>query len=254
MRGLLIFIFGIYTSVIFAQSKAENYGGKSEKKRIFNQELYYAPNSLNQKYGGKVELEFDLDEKAYIDNIHVTRSVSKELNAEAIRLLKLMLWIPASENGITKPSHEKIIFKFNPIKYPALCDNRGYELEKPNRDFIFKVYDEDEVTKNPGFIGPSGNFQNYVKDNLEYPEAAVKTGAQGIVEIFFVVEPSGRLTNIHINQSLEANCDIVAKELILNSKWSAGNINGIAIRTLMKRKIYFSPSGNLPFITLPDQH
>ncbi len=254
MKYLFFIVFGFWSICVLGQSKAENFGGKNEKKRIFEQELYYAPNSLEQYYGGKVELEFDLNEKAEISNISVLKSVSRDLNAEAIRLLKLMLWIPATENGAPISSHETISFKFNPSKYSALCKDRGYELEKPTREFIFKVYEEENLTTAPTFIGTESSFQNYVKDNLKYPEGAVKTGAQGIVEILFVIEPSGRLTNIHIKKSLEANCDIAAQELILKSKWKSGNLNGIPVRTLMKKKIYFSPNGDLPFITVPDQN
>ncbi|MEQ8360823.1 MAG: energy transducer TonB [Cytophagales bacterium] len=252
MRYIIIIIF-FWPNILFSQDKARNYGGQKEKKRMFEQELYYAPGSLNKYYGGKVELDFDLDENAQVSNIQVLKSVSKELNEEAIRLLKLMLWIPAQENGQAVKSHESISFMFNPKKYKQICNRRGYELEKPDLDFTFKVYREKDLSSMPGFRGKEKNFQNYVKENLQYPEAALKYNAQGIVEIQFVVEPSGRLTNIHLAEKLEANCDIVAKELILRSKWRPGNINGLPVRTLMSRKIYFSPKGKQPFISIPEK-
>ncbi len=252
MRYIIIAIF-LWPTVLISQDKAKNYGGLKEKKRMFEQELYYAPGSLENYYGGKVELEFDLDENALINDIRILQSVSKELNAEAIRLLKLMLWIPAYENGNPVKTKETISFRFNPKKYKQICNKRGYELEKPDLDFTFNVYNENQLSSKPLFLGKEKNFQNYVKDNLEYPEEAIKNNAEGIVEIQFVVEPSGRLTNIHIAKKLEANCDIVAKELILKSKWKPGNINGLSVRTLMSRKIYFSPRGNQPFISIPEK-
>lgn len=228
--------------------KATNWGGKKELKRIFEQELFYAPNSLEKNYGGKVKLEFDLNPNGQIENINVIRSVSRELNAEAIRLLKLLMWYPAMENGNFIKSRESISFSFNPLRYAALCKERGYEMKRPDEHFIFRVYDESDLNFKPTFTGPGKSFKHYIKSDLNYPPEAIKTGAQGIVEVKFIVEASGRLTNIHVSKSLEANCDIAAQKLILDSKWQSGAKNGIAVRTLMSRQFFFSPGeGNKEF-------
>jgi TonB family protein len=234
--------------VLGQNRKAENWGGKKELKRIFVQELYYAPNSLEKNYGGKVKLGFDLTEEGKIENIEVMRSVSRELNAEAVRLLKLLMWNPAMSDGKPMATSESISFKFNPVRYDALCDSRGYRTQRPPENFIFKVYDESDLTAKPKFSGPGKSYKHYIATNLKYPSEAIKTGAEGLVEIQFIIEPTGRLTNVHVSQSLEANCDIAARKLILDTKWQPGSKNGIAVRTLMTRQYFFSPgAGNKEF-------
>ena len=238
---------------LFSQKQPENWGGKQEKDRIFNQEVYYSQAALDNFYGGKVELEFSLTEEGVADNINVIKSVSKDINLEAKRLLQLLLFETNPEEKESQFIKRRISFKFSPYKYKSICDARGYQISSPDPGFLFRIYQEEEVSEKPMFEGKEGSFESYVKKNLVYPYEAVKTGAQGIVTLKFVIEPSGRITNLAIVEGLEANCDIAAKNLILNSKWKAGSQHGIKVRTLMYRKFYFSPKGKNQFISIPDK-
>lgn len=254
MKKWIVLILLFQPVLIYGQAKVMNYGGKEEKRRIFNQEVYYSPLALEKYYGGKIELSFIINSKGQADSIEVIQSVSRDLDKEAKRLLKLLLWAETKTSIKPKTELRTISFRFNPKKYAAICKQRGYELTQPNEAYLFTMFLENEVSQRPKFIGKEQSFNDFVKENLSYPEDAIKTKAEGFVSIKFVVEPTGRLTNIHISESLEANCDIVARDLILKSKWSPGLQNGLPVRCLLTRKIYFSPSGDIRFISIPDRN
>ena len=70
---------------------AENYGGKVELKRFIQQEQFYPEKALANKTQGTVELAFVVDVKTgKTSKLHVKTSVSPEIDAEAIRLFKLL--------------------------------------------------------------------------------------------------------------------------------------------------------------------
>ncbi len=185
-------------------------------------------------------MSFDLNRQGIAQNIKIIKSVSKDIDAEAKRILKLMIWdVNDSINSVTE-LNKTLSFRFNPLKYSSICKSRGYELSQPDPDFIFMYFFEKDLDEAPQFNGDEESFDGYLKKYFTYPPEAAKTKSQGIVEVKFVIEPSGRITNVKIQQSLEANCDLHSKSLILGSRWKSGKKNGIPVRTVMSRKLQFS--------------
>lgn len=71
-------------------------------------------------------------------------------------------------------------------------------------------------------------LNNYLKQNLQYPEEALKTRCQGTEVIRFEVTVDGNLTNFQVVNSISPQID---KELITllegtNGMWAAGQNNG----------------------------
>lgn len=58
------------------------------------------------------------------------------------------------------------------------------------------------------------NYDTYVANNLDIPEAALKDDRHGEVEITFDVKSNGTISNIRVNKSLGAAYDEAAKRLI----------------------------------------
>jgi TonB family protein len=58
------------------------------------------------------------------------------------------------------------------------------------------------------------NYDTYVANNLDIPEAALKDDRHGEVEITFDVKSNGTISNIRVNKSLGAEYDEAAKRLI----------------------------------------
>ena len=57
--------------------------------------------------------QFELDEKGYISNIKVLKSVHPLLDAEAVRVISIMpRWIPAKQNGEPVKTHYTLPITF----------------------------------------------------------------------------------------------------------------------------------------------
>ena len=85
-----------------------------------------------------------------------------------------------------------------------------------------KIYTIDEVYTNPEFPGGSEAMMKYIARNFEMPEDGK---AIGIIELSFVVEPSGKLTNIKIvkdaNQGIGAE---IVRLFASSPKWNPGKL------------------------------
>jgi len=105
-----------------------------------------------------------------------------------------------------------------------------------------KVYEAKQLDERvrPVYTEKGMNFSKYISKNLIYPEAAMKQNIQGTAEIFFVVEPSGRVSNIDIRKTVGAGCSQEAVRLIKMLQWMPGKKNGKAVRTKLVLSISFN--------------
>ncbi|MCX6296978.1 MAG: energy transducer TonB, partial [Bacteroidetes bacterium] len=103
-----------------------NVGGKSEFKRVFEQELIYPETSLQNKIGGKVTINFDIKKDSSVSNVKLVSCGAAELDAEAIRLFNLLLWVPAVKEGQSIGTSWTVDYDFHPEKYAKICKQRGF--------------------------------------------------------------------------------------------------------------------------------
>ena len=240
---LLLFYFnGNFAQIAFnVDVLPTNVGGKSEFKRVFEQELFYPESSLKQKIGGKVVFNFSIMKDSTVTNIEASESGAPDINVEAMRLFKLYQWVPAIKEGKYINSNWTATFDFDPEKYSKICKARGFTtfkyLPKTEIDKSGKIY------TNPDQIPmyQKGNFalQDFIKENLEYPRQAQISNIQGKVIVRFVVEPTGLVTNIGIDKSLGGGCDQEALRIIEMIKWYPGKNNEKLVRVQMTYPIYF---------------
>ena len=218
-----------------------NVGGKAEFKRVFEQELIYPASSLKKRIGGKVAFTFIVNKDSSVSNIVVSKSSAPDINMEADRLFKLYQWVPAIKGGQYIDLSASVTFEFNPDKYAKICRERGFQkfryLPKTKIDSSGTVY------KNPEQMPmyQKGNYalQDFIKENLEYPRQAQLSNIQGTVILRFVVEPSGLITNIGIENSIGGGCDQEAMRVLELIKWYPGKHENKLVRTQMTFPFYF---------------
>lgn len=75
--------------------------------------------------------------------------------------------------------------------------------------------------------------------NIDYPEAAREAGIQGRLLLTFVVEPTGRASNIRIEQSLHPLCDSAAIAALERSRFIAGRQDGKKVPVRMRLPVRF---------------
>ncbi|MGQ0827145.1 MAG: energy transducer TonB [Bacteroidota bacterium] len=241
-------LFIILSSTIFSQEEGynvdvfpTNVGGKAEFKRVFEQELIYPESSLKKKTGGKVIINFAVMKDSSVTNITPVTCGVDDIDKEAMRLFNLYQWVPAVKTGQYVSAKWSVIFDFDPDKYSRICRSRGFQTFKylPNT----KVDYSDTIYKNPEQAPAyqKGNYalQDFIKENLEYPRQAQLSNIQGTVMLRFVVEPSGLVTNIGVDQSIGGGCNEEAIRVLELIKWYPAKHGEKLVRAQMTFPFYF---------------
>ncbi len=114
--------------------------------------------------------------------------------------------------------------------------DEGGEEEEAAEEEIFVIVEE-----MPSFQG--GNIDTYrkwVQSHCRYPEAAAEMGIQGKVNVAFVVEKDGSVSNIKILRGVDPLLDKEAIRVIKSSpKWSPGKQRGKPARVRYSIPVVF---------------
>ena len=79
------------------------------------------------------------------------------------------------------------------------------------------------VEESPEYPGGMTELLKYMKENLQYPEEAIKKGIEGRVICQFTVKTDGSIDNIVVLKSIHKSLDEEAIRLIKNMpKWKPG--------------------------------
>ncbi len=240
--------------------EAKNYGGKVEFKRFFQQEINYPKKALQNKDEGTVELSFIVDSKTgKSSNLLIKNSVSPELDAEAIRLYKMLLFLPSYYTGDRVTTYSTLKFKFSIKNYNRITKKRGYEeieLQDELIDTSNIIYLDNQVKIKPKMVFKDtlDNISSFIYDNLKYPQGTFKLNITGTVKLFFVVEPSGRITNIKVLKDVGGGATNEAIRLLNLSKWQAGEKDGKKVRVSKIFEVNFNLSNESGIDVLPTSH
>jgi TonB family protein len=80
---------------------------------------------------------------------------------------------------------------------------------------------------------PRYDINKYIAENLKYPDSAIAQNIEGRVNVQFVVEEDGRITNAKLigNKRLGGGCEEEAVRVVSSMPpWKPGKQNGRAVR------------------------
>jgi len=107
---------------------------------------------------------------------------------------------------------------------PAFCYDPVREPENIT-DVANKIYKATEVQ--PQFPGGDAELINYLSENLKYPKDAVEQGIEGRVVVQFVVNKTGKISDVKVLLSVHPSCDKEAIRLMKSMpKWIPGKQAG----------------------------
>lgn len=240
--------------------EAKNYGGKIELRRFLRQEMNYPEKPLVNKVKGVVELSFVVDgESGETSQLAIKKAVSPELDAEAIRLFKLLLFVPAYYQGDRITTRNSLKFKFSPRAYKRYSRKRGYDHIDFSlmNDSSTTIYQNNQVKIKPKIIFDDmlANISSFLQNNLRYPESSFRLGITGVVKLYFIVEPTGRITNIRILKDVGGGGNSEAIRLLKLLKWEPGrDHNGEKVRVTNQFQINFNLSNESDVDYLPKNY
>ncbi len=246
---LLTGLCSILSVCIVAQSAyyfpAQNYGGRDAYKDLLKNEMIYPDDARKNDVEGNVKLTFTVNENGETAYVKIAESVCKSIDHEALRLFNHLLWSPARAKGTTITENLDIEIEFKLRKYKKVIKRRGYDepvYPVLPVDESLKVYEikQLDTAPKPVYTNEVEKFGDFIIQNLKYPDAAKRQGISGTVELFFVVEPSGNISNYKIENSVGAGCNEEAIRILKLLKWIPGIKNGMAVRTAMMLNITFN--------------
>ena len=120
-------------------------------------------------------------------------------------------------------------------------------------DFIEPVVDakqEDEIVYGyydcdlpPIFLGSpriDRFMQEWVYRYVKYPESAIREGVQGTVQVNFIIEKDGSVSNVHVVRSLDERLDEAAVNVVqISPKWKPARMHGKKVRSTLTIPIEF---------------
>ncbi len=101
------------------------------------------------------------------------------------------------------------------------------KIDKPKEPKVDKVENiklPKDIVENPDQpSSPTGGyptFYKFVRENLKYPELAIKDGVEGSVRLQFVVSKDGSISHIKVIAGIGSGCDEEAMRIVKQSpKW-----------------------------------
>ena len=137
-----------------------------------------------------------------------------------------------------KQGPETVFYRNGQLKRKIIWDNDtiasgSFFLEdgSPKTDVFLEDLKPEEWQKPPKFPGGGDSLLRYLANAIHYPEVARENNIQGRVLASFVVDRSGNISDVRIEEPVSPEID---KETIRVLKkmprWEPGRINGIPIR------------------------
>lgn len=125
-----------------------------------------------------------------------------------------------------KPHHQKIVMKLN----------SGKELHNDSIYFLAETM--------PAFPGGDEGLLKFLKEHIRYPAAARANSTEGKVVVSFIVDRSGKLTNIKILRGIGNGCEEEALRVLgTMPNWTPGKVKGKEVRVQMNLPVKFTLGG-----------
>ncbi len=87
---------------------------------------------------------------------------------------------------------------------------------------------------------PRKFLKEWVYQYLKYPERALRDGTQGRVQVDFIIEKDGSVTNVKVSKGVSEELDAEAVKVVSASpKWKAGRVDGEKVRTAVTIPVEF---------------
>lgn len=248
MHRLSVILAAYFLCNVLAQAQTfaapQPYGGKAAVEWMLDQELHFPAEALAADIKGEVVVSFKVLADGTAEDIHVTLPLDPACDAEAMRLVKLIRWWPASVGGTALDTDHSISIPFNAKRYRKLhakttrCQRPPSALPDDKSNALHADKDLDSLAV-PMIPDGLRGLPNYLVNNLNYPPEAFRLDIQGKATIEFVVETSGSISNLRTVKFLGGGCDDEAMRLARSICWIPAIQGGKHVRSIMKLDIMF---------------
>lgn len=119
------------------------------------------------------------------------------------------------------------------------CSQPDQNLTEDSMDK--SIFFSDNVEVLPEYPGGVENLVVFLRSNINYPEKAKEDGTTGNVDVTFIVEKDGSISNVKVKKSLSEECDREAIRVVNSMPdWTPGKQEGKVVRVGLELPIFFS--------------
>lgn len=235
-----------------SKSPKTNYpvSGMKGVKEIIKNEFEYPKEAFNNGVEGLVTINFTLTKSGQVLITEFKGVDNKTLQNETARILKKIQFNTLSSR-IETVGTEFFSIEYSIKNWNKLVKKRGYSsiiYPVTPIDSTEKLHTYRKLKELPKPIFDQGEsyngFNEYMLKKMQYPPEAMKLGLKGEVVISFVIEQSGRISNVYVKKDLGAGCTIEALRLLHTLTWQPASVNGKAVRVQMVSSIGFGVQSN----------
>ena len=225
---------------------AQPEGGIAAWNMSLTESLEKPKKELDLGLGGVIEVEFIVNKEGEITNPVIKTSFGGGLDQQVLKALEnpdFNQWNPALKDGKPVNMVNALAFVFNPDPPLAFQEaNSFFQSPKP-----LPVYDSNEifdvVENAPEYKGGFDAWNNYLKENLSYPEPAKLNKVEGVVYLVFVITKEGKVENPEILRGVGYGLDEEAIRVVKGSPdWIPGMQRGQKVNVRMRLPVRFKLS------------
>lgn len=225
------------------EKPAQPAGGLEAYGNYLGDHLNYPTAALRAGVQGTTEVTFIVEKTGATSNWQVTKSLSPECDAEALRLVKAgPRWKPAEHKGgvvrqrVTVPITFQIPAGSENTPAGAAPATAGAPASTANASGLQTVAADEPARP----VGGTDAWFEWVQKEQKYPALARQRKIQGKVMMEFFIEKDGSLTGIKPIQRLGSGLDEEAIRIVKASpKWEPAKYKGAPIRQKMVLPILF---------------
>ena len=209
-------------------------GGDSTLMKFISSNVKYPETAKENNVQGRVILRFCVTYEGKVSKIGVLKGVDPELDAEAIRVIRLLPdWKPGMQGG--KPVN---VWYAIPVTFTLDGSGKPPQTSPPvpPPPKIISGYDEP-----PMFAGGESVLVKFLQSNMVYPKTAKEKGISGTVIINFCILETGIVDNLTIRESVDPILDNEALRVVkLIPAWKPGKLKGAPVKVYYSVPVTFS--------------
>lgn len=228
LMGIAMFVNAVKAQKIYDFVSVEKQpifpGGIAKFYEYLGKEIKYPEVAKKNKTQGKVFVSFTVEQNGKLSNVNVTKGLSAETDAEALRVLKNSPnWNPGILNG--KPVRVKYNINVN--------FNLSTKTEKMTAV---------KSGIQPEYPGGSSKLYSYLAKHIKYPAQAKKDKVEGKVFLAFNVEQDGTLSDLQVTKGLSKETDAEALRVMQSApRWNpAIDADGHPVKVKYQMAINFT--------------
>lgn len=221
-------------------------GGMQELMKFLSSNIKYPAQAHKENRQGRVIVQFVVRKDGQIVEPKIAKSVSPDLDAEALRVISIMPnWTPGRQRG------EAVSVKFTvPIMF-RLSDEDKQTIESKLPEVAVVGYAPEEsstktstafevVEEMPQFIGGMNGLMKYLGQNIKYPAEAQQSKTEGRVIVSMIVDKTGKVTEPRVLKSVSPALDAEAIRVVSQMpQWIPGKQKGEAVNVKYTLPISF---------------